>query len=61
MVFEDSIKHSGFQGSADLFIDSSFGMGIFDFKRSSAGVPTKKEFLEFEKIQLWFYLKNLSY
>lgn len=34
------------------------GIGIVDFKSSAFGIPSKKEHLEFRKIQLWFYLNH---
>jgi len=49
-----------FYGKVDCIIDFGDWLGVFDFKRSSASVPTKKSVLEYEKVQLWSYLRNLS-
>lgn len=57
-----SIQKDGVEkrGSIDLLIQSSLGCGIVDFKRSAGSIPSQKAILEFEKIQLWFYLHALE-
>jgi hypothetical protein len=44
-----------FIGSVDCIATTKFGMMIFDFKRSAAGIPSFSAWKEFSKIQLWFY------
>ena len=49
------------RGSIDCVISLGDGMiGIVDFKRSEASVPSQKDILEFKKIQLWYYAHNLK-
>jgi RecB family exonuclease len=45
--------------SIDCIIYFSKGYAILDFKRSESSIPSKKEILDFEKIQILFYLKFL--
>ena len=49
------------RGSIDCIISLENGlMGIVDFKRSAASVPTKEDVFDFAKIQLWYYMHNLK-
>lgn len=47
-------------GRIDLVITYNDKIYVFDFKRSGFGVPSKKEFEGYDKIQLWYYLKILQ-
>ncbi len=58
--FEVQLEEKEILGSIDCVIKTSQGIGIIDFKRSSYGVPTQKDLLEFQKIQLPFYLNHFS-
>lgn len=50
------------KGSIDCLIELSNGaQALFDFKRSSAAVGSKNDFLTFRKIQLWVYLIALNF
>ena len=60
-VFEYEICRDYAEGSIDLYIKSDQGEIVYDFKKSSFSIPSVTEILEFEKIQLPFYLKNLDY
>jgi CRISPR/Cas system-associated exonuclease Cas4 (RecB family) len=59
LIFEAPFEHVGFKGRVDLLIETSMGIGILDFKRSSASVPNKSAHESFEKIQLWNYLTHV--
>src|SRR5690606_22834990 len=41
-------------------IRTAMGVGILDFKRSSASIPTKTAHEDFAKLQLWNYLRHVS-
>ena len=58
---EKKMEMKNVKGRVDLIalFDSFFG--IIDFKRSSAGTPSKKEFFEFKNVQMWFYLSNFLF
>jgi biotin-(acetyl-CoA carboxylase) ligase len=62
--FEQKIKNTTQKpekrGSIDLLMKTPLGYGVIDFKRSAGSIPTQKSILEFEKIQLWFYLNALE-
>ncbi len=47
-------------GRVDLILELDGKYLAIDFKRSSTGVPSKKDFEEFNKIQMWFYSQRLS-
>mgnify|MGYP000058508695 FL=1 len=47
-------------GRIDLLVDYNGKKYIFDFKRSSFGIPTKTDFEKYNKIQLWYYMKVLK-
>ncbi len=61
-VFEyDIAKDFPFlSGRIDCLIKSDLGVGMIDFKRSQASIPTKVEIDKFDKIQLWFYLNHYN-
>lgn len=48
-------KELSITGSIDCIIETDAGLVILDFKRSSGSIPAHKAWLDFEKIQLWFY------
>jgi RecB family exonuclease len=45
--------------SIDCIIHFSKGYAVLDFKRSESSIPSQKQILSFEKIQILFYLKFL--
>jgi hypothetical protein len=47
-------------GSVDCVMSTDSSFGLVDFKRSSSGIPTKKDFLEYKKVQLWIYYKYFN-
>lgn len=47
-------------GRIDLLLEYHGKHYVFDFKRSSFGIPTKTEFENFSKIQIWYYMKILK-
>ncbi|MCY4644332.1 MAG: PD-(D/E)XK nuclease family protein [Bacteriovoracales bacterium] len=61
---ENSISIDGkeykLSGDVDCIIKSDRQDYLFDFKRSSSSIPTKKSIMEYEKIQLWHYAFHLS-
>ncbi|MBF0301229.1 MAG: PD-(D/E)XK nuclease family protein, partial [Oligoflexia bacterium] len=64
LYFEYKLKNkvlSGFKvkGSVDLIVENNKAFSIYDFKRSSSSIAKNKEFLNFNKIQLWFYMRHL--
>ena len=48
------------KGFIDCILIAGSEVHIFDFKRSASSIGSKKELLEFEKIQLWIYRWALS-
>jgi len=58
-IFEYNIANDYpfLSGRIDCLVKGEFGVGVVDFKRSAASVPTKTEIEKCEKIQMWFYLK----
>ncbi|MBT6325826.1 MAG: hypothetical protein HOJ35_07640 [Bdellovibrionales bacterium] len=59
-LFEVDIKDQNHQGSIDCIIKGDFGVGIIDFKRSIAGIPSAREVLTYSKIQLLYYLTHFQ-
>lgn len=59
-VFELPIEGLGVGGKIDCIVKTSLGDVIIDFKRSKSGIPTNREFLNFDVIQLWFYLNHVN-
>tara|TARA_B100000925_G_scaffold221073_2_gene169872 strand:+ start:838 stop:3201 length:2364 start_codon:yes stop_codon:yes gene_type:complete len=57
---EKEIKVNDFHGTADLIIENQECFGIFDFKRSSFGIPTKKSVMDFGEIQVPSYVGNYA-
>ena len=57
LEFEISIANSEHElrGFVDCILRLENEVHIFDFKRSMASIGSKKELLNFEKIQLWIY------
>ncbi len=47
-------------GSIDCYVVGSFGQMLIDFKRSKYSIPSKKELLSYQKLQLWFYARSLK-
>jgi hypothetical protein len=47
-------------GRIDLLLEYRDKYYVFDFKRSSFGIPSKTEFESFSKIQIWYYMKILK-
>ncbi|MEI8346282.1 MAG: PD-(D/E)XK nuclease family protein, partial [Pseudomonadota bacterium] len=52
---EMPINGNNCRGNIDLLVEGAEQVFMFDFKRSSFGIPTIKEVRQFEKIQMWFY------
>ncbi len=52
--FEVPLTKTGYAGAIDLVLAEA----LFDFKRSKFSIPSKKDLLEFNSIQLPFYLVN---
>lgn len=59
-LFEVEINKQTHQGSIDCIVKGDFGVGIIDFKRSIAGIPSTKEVLSYSKIQLLYYLTHFN-
>ena len=57
--FEVRVNNEFFAGRADCIISSDEGDYLFDFKRSSFGIPSKNEVMEFNSIQLLYYATHL--
>lgn len=59
--FEVPVKQDDFQGKADCVIEHGDGFSLIDFKRtvSEGSGLTIKNVLEFEVIQLWYYLSKV--
>ena len=58
--FEFQFDYSMHRGSVDCVVNlDNKIMGIVDFKRSGTSIPSRAEFLDFKKIQLWYYMYNL--
>lgn len=55
ICFETSLDDKRVRGSIDCIIENDKDIFILDFKRGGGSIPTQKDFLNFEKIQLWFY------
>ena len=55
---EDQRQHQ-FVGKVDCVIKSKDGDYLFDFKRSSLSIPSKRSVDNYEKIQLWYYAAHL--
>lgn len=55
--FEVQLPPNNFRinGFIDCIVETKEGDFIFDFKRSSASIGTKKDLISFEKLQLWIY------
>lgn len=47
-------------GRIDLLLEYGNKFYVFDFKRSSFGIPTKTDLESFNKIQIWYYMKILK-
>ena len=47
-------------GRIDCIVKTDMGLGIIDFKRSKASIPSLKEIAAFDKIQVWYYLANYN-
>ena len=63
LSFEHGIvieRHPRVSGSIDLFANNEDTQFILDFKRSAGSIPGAAKLLEFEKVQLWFYLQRLK-
>ncbi len=60
--FEYSLaSHPSTAGSVDCLVLLPEGIMLFDFKRSSASIPSIKEIEEYSALQLWFYFNHLDY
>lgn len=59
--FTESIEGIRYNGSVDCFLSGANGKRkiILDFKRSNSVFLSYKSILEYEQVQLWFYLKRL--
>lgn len=63
LSFEHGIIMDGatkYTGSIDLFAHNDKFQFVLDFKRGSGSIPSQKSFVDFEKVQLWFYLQRLK-
>ena len=59
--FEVEFASDIHRGSVDCVISLGSDMiGIVDFKRSGASIPSQKDIFNFKKIQLWYYMYNLK-
>jgi len=47
-------------GRIDLLLEYHGKTYVFDFKRSSFGIPSKTDFENYNKIQIWYYMKILK-
>lgn len=47
-------------GSIDLLATNQDMQFVLDFKRSGGSIPSASKLIEFEKIQLWFYMQRLK-
>ena len=61
-TFEKDIKNNfnNAIGSIDCYAESKDFNLILDFKRGASSIPTNKGLFEFDKLQLWFYLNQVS-
>lgn len=61
-IFEYDLgkEKSDVSGRIDCIVKTDMGVGIIDFKRSKASIPSLKEVAAFEKIQVWYYLANYN-
>jgi len=58
---EKSINGVSFSGSIDCLVLGLRGWALIDFKRSAGSIPSSlNKLLDFDKIQLWFYLNRLD-
>ncbi len=62
LIFEYDISQldSAVSGRIDLIIKKDDELHVFDFKRSSFGIPSRKELEDFAKVQMWFYLQRIE-
>ncbi len=61
-TFEKEISSSlnNVVGSIDCYgVGADFNL-LLDFKRGASSIPSQKGFFLFDKVQLWFYLKQIS-
>ena len=58
--FEIELSNPDVRGSIDCVLRSDEEIFLLDFKRGDFSIPTKKDFLDFEKIQIWFYLNHYA-
>jgi hypothetical protein len=59
--YEKKITKTGYTGSIDAYCANADFFGLIDFKRSAGSIPDKKSVLNFDKVQLPFYLYNQEY
>lgn len=58
---EKSIDDENSKGSIDCLVHGEAGWALIDFKRSAGSIPNSlNKLLDFDKIQLWFYLSRLN-
>ena len=58
--FEINLDDKDVKGSIDCVLRSDEEIFLLDFKRGEFSIPTKKDFLNFEKLQIWFYLNHFA-
>lgn len=58
--FEISLTDRDVRGSIDCVLHSDEEIFLSDFKRGEFSIPSKKDFENFEKIQIWFYLNHYA-
>lgn len=56
--FDLAKKTSEYRGRIDLIIKYGDEYTVLDFKRSKSSIPSAKSLLEFEKVQIWYYLNG---
>ena len=58
--YDLSLVDDSVNGRIDLIVEVGGKIVVIDFKRSSFGVPSKKDFEGLSKVQMWFYLKRVK-
>lgn len=58
--FEINLDDKNVKGSIDCVLRSDEEIFLLDFKRGEFSIPSKKDFLDFAKLQVWFYLNHFA-
>jgi hypothetical protein len=59
--FEKEVNDENFYGKADLIVISDAFKGVFDFKRSSFGIPSRAEVFNIDSFQVLSYLSRFGF